>query len=91
MSIWHQVKEIDDIEVSEDKKTLDILFRGDNNGNEYIEIPLEFIRQKTYESDVKFLVEFLEWMNKINSETPMQLETDDDDIAMMFLEERGNK
>ncbi len=31
------------------------------------------------------LVDFLEWMNEITQQHPMMLETDNDDIAMMYL------
>ena len=31
------------------------------------------------------LIRFLEWMNKTTQETPMRLETNHEDIAMMFL------
>lgn len=34
------------------------------------------------------LIKFLEWMNEINRTDPMRLETDNDDIAMMFLAEQ---
>ena len=35
----------------------------------------------------ELLIKFLEWMNEINSKEPMKLETDNEDIAMMFLVE----
>jgi len=35
----------------------------------------------------EILIKFLEWMNKTTMENPMQLETDNEDIAMMFLAE----
>ena len=31
------------------------------------------------------LVDFLEWMNEVTQQHPMVLETDNDDIAMMYL------
>jgi hypothetical protein len=31
------------------------------------------------------LIDFLEWMNKTAQENPMMLETDNDDIAQMYL------
>jgi len=43
MSLWHLVKDIEDVELSEDKKTLEVLINSDRNGNNYIEIPIEFI------------------------------------------------
>lgn len=33
------------------------------------------------------LIKFLEWMYKTTRETPMRLETDNDDIVAMFLSE----
>ena len=42
-----------------------------------------------YKSDLNFLMEFLTWMDKMNATEPMKLETDNDDIAMMFLDERN--
>ncbi len=36
----------------------------------------------------KTIIEFLEWMDKINSSEPMKLETDNKDLAKMFLAER---
>lgn len=32
------------------------------------------------------LIKFLEWMNDVTLETPMRLETDNEDIALMFLD-----
>ena len=36
MTIWHTVKESDDVQLSDDKKTLEILLNSDHNGNNYI-------------------------------------------------------
>jgi len=44
MSTWRKVKDRDDVEVSEDGKTLDILYMFDHNGNNYVEVPIEFVR-----------------------------------------------
>ena len=33
------------------------------------------------------LIDLLEWMNDIAAESPMQLETDNDDIVQMYLSE----
>jgi hypothetical protein len=46
MSIWHTVKESDDVQLSDDKKTLEVLLSSDHNGNNYIEIPVEFVIDK---------------------------------------------
>lgn len=45
MSVWYQIKDGDDVELSEDGKTLDICFLEDHNGGNYIEIPVEFIKK----------------------------------------------
>lgn len=34
----------------------------------------------------EILTDFLDWMDEINNTNPMQLETDNDDIAMMYLD-----
>lgn len=49
MSVWHTVKDIDDIDISEDGKTLEVLLNSDNFGNNYIEIPIEFVVKKLNE------------------------------------------
>jgi hypothetical protein len=46
MSIWHTVKDIDDVQVSDDKTTLEILFNSDYNGNNYVEVPIDFVLQR---------------------------------------------
>ena len=43
MSEWYEIKDQDDVELSEDGKTLDVLFKSDNFGNHYVEIPVEYI------------------------------------------------
>jgi hypothetical protein len=40
-----------------------------------------------YELDFTLLMGFMEWMDEINETLPMQLETDNDDIVMMYLDE----
>jgi len=35
----------------------------------------------------EILIKFLEWMNEVSRKQPMRLETDFDDIIMMFMEE----
>jgi len=34
----------------------------------------------------QILLDFLEWMDKTAAENPMQLETDNEDIVLMYLE-----
>ena len=39
-----------------------------------------------HQEKVDFLTTFQLWMNKVAETCPMQLETDPDDVAMMFLD-----
>ena len=43
MSTWIEVKE-EDVELSDDGKTIEVLYSSDKFGNNYIEIPVEFLR-----------------------------------------------
>lgn len=45
MILWKKIKDQDDVELSEDGKTLEVLYDTDNQGNYYIEIPIEIIRK----------------------------------------------
>jgi len=45
MSVWYQITDQEDIEISEDGKTLHVLFHTDHSGNIYVEIPIEFIER----------------------------------------------
>lgn len=44
MSIWHEIKEQEDVELSEDGKTVEVCFGHDHNGNLYVDIPIEFVK-----------------------------------------------
>lgn len=44
MSEWFKIKEQDDVEISEDGKTLEIWFNSNNFGNQYVEVPIEFVK-----------------------------------------------
>ena len=44
MSTWIEIKKQEDVEISEDGKTIQVLYRYDHNGNNYIEIPVEFVK-----------------------------------------------
>ena len=46
MSIWYEIKNPEDIEISEDGKTVEILIGTDYSGNIYVEIPVKILRQK---------------------------------------------
>lgn len=43
MSEWYEVKDPDDVELSEDGKIVQILFDTDINGNCYVEIPVKIL------------------------------------------------
>ena len=43
MSTWIKITNEEDVELSEDGETVDVLYSHDHNGNNYIEIPIEFI------------------------------------------------
>ena len=53
MSMWYKIKDQEDVEISEDGKTIDVLFGGDHNGNNYVEIPIEFITNVLTQPPVK--------------------------------------
>lgn len=43
MSMWYEIKDIADIEISEDGNSLEIMFRNDRNGNNYVDVPIDFV------------------------------------------------
>ena len=45
MSTRRTIKKQEDVELSEDGKTLEVLYEFDYNGNNYIDIPIEFVQQ----------------------------------------------
>lgn len=45
MSIWHRVENQEDVELSEDGTTIDVWIASDKDGNQYIEIPVEYIKK----------------------------------------------
>lgn len=53
MSIWHEIKDQDDVQLSDDKQTLEVCFGHDHNGNLYADIPIEFIKHALYDADGK--------------------------------------
>ena len=46
MSIWYEIKKPEDIEISDDGKTVEILISIDYSGNIYVEIPVKLLIQK---------------------------------------------
>ena len=49
MSIWYEIKDPEDVKLSQDGKTIEVNFTGDDNGNMYVEIPVKFIHIPTNE------------------------------------------
>ncbi len=43
MSIWYDIKNSEDVSLSEDGKSLQVCFDSDHNGNIWVDIPLELI------------------------------------------------
>jgi hypothetical protein len=43
MSYWYEIKKQEDVELSDDKKNIEILFNSDSFGNYYVEVPIEFV------------------------------------------------
>lgn len=54
MSIRRTITNPEDVELSENGKELEILIGGDDCGNEYVDIPVEFVR-KALEAGPKYL------------------------------------
>jgi len=52
MSKWYPVTEEEDIDFSDDKKFVHILYRTDRSGNCYVEIPVELLVEKLKELDI---------------------------------------
>ena len=45
MSIWYDIENKEDIDLSEDKADVHILYKSDNMGNYYVSIPAKFLRE----------------------------------------------
>ena len=46
MSVWHEIKNSEDVELSEDGSSIEILYRSDKSGNYYVDVPVEFLMDK---------------------------------------------
>lgn len=59
MSIWYEIKNIDDVEVSEDGKEIDVLYNNDLQGNYYVSIPIDFARKvlKDFDSKQRLIID----------------------------------
>jgi len=45
MSIRYEIKDIDDLDISDDKTELEIMFCANRQGNHYVDVPIEMIRK----------------------------------------------
>ena len=55
MSEWYEIKDQNDVELSEDGKRIEIMFNTNEFGNQYVEVPIEFITRVLKESHEKEL------------------------------------
>ena len=46
MSMWYEVDDIFDLGISDDGKMLQVRFDTDCNGNNYVEVPMEILKEK---------------------------------------------
>ena len=44
MSIWHEIKDQEDVQLSDDGKTIEVCYGSDNQGNLYVDIPIEYVK-----------------------------------------------
>ena len=49
MSEWYEVKDPDDVDLSDDKKFVHILFDTDYFGSRYVEVPVEILVKLLHE------------------------------------------
>jgi len=45
MSEWIEIDDKDDVSLSDDGTTIDILYNFDENGNKYIEVPVKWVKE----------------------------------------------
>lgn len=66
MSTWQEIRNKSCVEISSDGETIEVLYNHDHNGNNYIEIPIEFVislvkeraimeEKKRYEDEIEKL------------------------------------
>lgn len=54
MSLWYEIKDKEDCNISEDGKMLQVNFDGDYNGNIWIEVPVKFIKDLLSADELTF-------------------------------------
>jgi len=52
MSEWYKIKDQADVELSEDGKSIEIMFNTNYSGSQYIEVPVEFIKRVLKEDEI---------------------------------------
>lgn len=45
MSEWFEIEDQEDVELSKDGRSIEILFNSTDQGNQYVDVPIEFIRR----------------------------------------------
>jgi hypothetical protein len=73
MSKWYKVEDAEDVEISEDGKTVEVMFNTDYAGNCYVEIPVEMLNKQLAamqadRADMLALLKAIEWCAEINDE-----------------------
>ena len=55
MSVWYDIKNKEDVDLSEDRTEVHVLYKSDKSGNHYVSIPTEFLQELLgqKQSDVK--------------------------------------
>lgn len=53
MSTWIEIKDQDDVDMSDDRKELHVLYSYDYSGANYISIPIEFVKQAISDNNIK--------------------------------------
>jgi len=43
MSIWYEIEDKEFVSLSTDEKTIEILYKADDQGNHYVDVPIKFI------------------------------------------------
>ena len=52
MSEWYKIKDQADVELSEDGKSIEIMFNTNYSGSQYIEVTVEFIKRVLKEDEI---------------------------------------
>ena len=59
MSTWIEIEDSGDVDLSEDGKEMHVLYSNDDCGNNYVSIPIEFVKKAISHHEMSFLDEAL--------------------------------